>query len=155
MRKNSFKNIIIITLFFIFFIYSINLINMYTNINDIKDNQYYIIENDKIPSIYNVVGKRKLYKFKSYKKDEIDTKIYSYKNIKNLKSDLSKYTQELRDNYNFVYTSNIDFTKDDGKISLSTNSVDNGEIIIMKIIYKNNKFEINISKGKGTIKVYE
>ena len=155
MKNDSLKNIIIITLFFVFYIYFINAIDMFTSISDIKDDKYYIIENDQIPSIYNIIGKRKLYKYKSYTKDEIDTKEYSYKNIDNLKSDLSKYTQELRDNYNFVYTSDIDFTEDNGEISLSTNSVDNGEIIIMKIIYKNNKFEINISKGKGTIKVYE
>ena len=64
MKNDSLKNIIIITLFFVFYIYFINAIDMFTSISDIKDDKYYIIENDQIPSIYNIIGKRKLYKYK-------------------------------------------------------------------------------------------
>lgn len=155
MKKDIIKNITIITLFFIFILLFINVFSMFTNIKNIKDDKFYTIKNDKIPSIYNIVGKRKLYEYKITEKNGIYTKIYKYKNIQNLKSDLSKYTQELKDNYNYIYTSDIDFTNDTGEISLSTNSIDKNEIIIIKITYSNNKYEINISKGKGNIKVFE
>ncbi len=154
MKKDIIKNIFIITLFFIFVLLFINIFSMFANIKDIKENKYYFIGNDKIPSIYNIVGKRKLYKYKATEKDKIYTNIYKYKNIENVKSDLSKYTRELRDNYNYIYTSNIDFTNDNGEISLSTNSVDKDSIIIIKITYSKDKYEINITKGKGNIKYF-
>lgn len=155
MRKDTIKNITIITLFFIFILLFINTIVMFTNINNIKDDKFYSVENDQIPSIYSIVGKRKLYKYKTTEKNEVHTNLYKYKNIKNVKSDLSKYTQELKDNYNYIYTSDADFSNNEGKISLSSNSIDKDEIIIINITYSNDKYEIKISKGKGKIKVFE
>lgn len=155
MRTNIIKNIIIITLFFFFVLLFINIFSKFININNIENNNFYIIENDKIPSIYRIVGKRELYNYKTYKKNGIYTTIYEYKNIKNVKSDLSEYISELKNNYNYVYTSNINLNNYNEEISLSTNSIDNSYIIIIKISYSNSKYKISISKGKGNIKVFK
>ncbi len=154
MKKNIIKNIILITILFIFILSIITLISSIISLNNNKNSNYYIIDSDQIPSIYNVVGNRKLYSYKSLKNNGIKTKIYKYKNIKNTSSDLSKYILELKNNYNFVYTSNIDLSKNNGEISLSSKSLDADNIIILKITYDNNSYEINISKGKGILQNY-
>lgn len=154
MKKNIIKNIILITILFIFILSIITLVPSIISLNNNKNSNYYIIDSDQIPSIYNVVGNRKLYSYKSLKNNGIKTKIYKYKNIKNTSSDLSKYILELKNNYNFVYTSNIDLSKNNGEISLSSKSLDADNIIILKITYDNNSYEINISKGKGILQNY-
>ena len=123
-------------------------LNIY--INKQEEKKYYIIDKEEVPSIYNIVGKRNIIKYKSFKNSGIYKNIYQYKDIKNVSSDLSKYTSELKENYNYLYTSNIDFTKKSDNISMAK-KMDENQIIMIEIEYNDNSYKITISKGKGNI----
>lgn len=155
MKKDIIKNIILITIFFIILLIIIMTISIIMSITGYKNKNYYIIGNDKIPSIYSIVGERKLYKYKTYNKDNVNFKLYKYRNIKNPASDISKYILELKDNYNFIYTSDVNLSNNNGIIELSTNSIDNNKIIIIKILYDNNSYDIELSKGNGKINIFQ
>lgn len=155
MRKRTIEDIVVMTLLFITLIAIISAVSMTVYIGKYKNDKYYVIGNDKIPSIYEVVGKRKLSIYRMFSDKGIEKYKYKYIKIKNVSSDLSKFTSELKENYNFVYTSDIDFSKDRGTVKLSKNSVDDDKIIIIEINYSKNKYEIIISKGKGNINIYE
>lgn len=136
----SFISLLIIICFFSLNIY----------INKQEEKKYYIIDKEEVPSIYNIVGKRNIIRYKSFKNIGIYKNIYQYKDIKNVSSDLSKYTSELKENYNYLYTSNIDFTKKSDNISMAK-KIDENQIIMIEIEYNDNSYKITISKGKGNI----
>ena len=149
--KNNIINILFITILFALSIIIIHFLSQSIFILKYKNNDYYIINNDKIPSIKNVIGKRKLYYYKSSNKDNTYIKIYKYKDIKNVKSDLNNYIEFLHDNNDYAYTSDIDLKKDTGFIQLSTNSIESKKIISIQINYSKNEYEIIITKAYGSI----
>lgn len=123
------------------------------SLNNAGNAKYYTLGDDKIISITNVVGKRKVNKISSSKSNNIIAKQYKYINISNSKSDISRYVQELRNN-NFVNTTDIDLSKDKDEISLATSSVDSDNIIIVTISYNLDYYIITLKKGKGSIQPY-
>lgn len=155
MKKRVIEDVVAMTLLFITLIAIISAVSMTVCIAKYKDDKYYVIGNDKIPSIYEIVGKRKLSIYRAFSDNGIEKYKYKYVSIKNVSSDLSKFTSELKENYNFAYTSDIDLSKDEGTVELSKNSVDKDKIIIIEINYNKNKYEIIISKGEGKINIYE
>lgn len=155
LNKDVIRNIIILTITFIFLILLITVISLVTSITKYKDDNYYIIGNDKIPSIYNVLGKRKLYSFKKFDDNNKIIYIYKYKDISNPKSDLSNYIDSLKKDYNYYYTSDINLTLSEGTFQLSNNSIDENMIIIMDITYDKDSYEIKITKAQGTINTYK
>ena len=144
--KNIYK-ILIITGIFLISLLIVILVSNITYVLKYKNVEYFKMGNDQIPSIYKVIGERKLYYYKS-SNDTINLK---YKNIENVTSDLNNYIDILTNEYNYVYTSPIDFSTNEGKIQISTNSVDNNKIIIIDIKYSIGNYEITITKGKGTL----
>jgi len=100
--------------------------------------------------VYILLLEKEIIKYKSFKNSGIYKNIYQYKDIKNVSSDLSKYTSELKENYNYLYTSNIDFTKKSDNISMAK-KIDENQIIMIEIEYNDNSYKITISKGKGNI----
>ena len=148
--KNIYKPLFI-TLIFVIILIIITLMTNIVNILKYEKIDYYNIGNEQVPSIYKVLGKRKLYSYRS-NSNSITLK---YKNINNVKSDLSNYITVLKNDYDYIYTSNIDFSKDEGTLQLSTNSIEEDKIIIINIDYKNNEYKINIIKDKGKINFYK
>lgn len=155
LNKDVIRNIIILTITFIFLILLITVISLVTSIIKYKDDNYYIIGNDKIPSIYNVLGKRKLYSFKNFDDNNKIVYIYKYKDINNPKSDLSNYIDTLKNDYNYYYTSDINLTLSKGTFQLSNNSMSENMIIIIDISYDKDSYEIKITKAHGTINTYK
>ena len=153
-NKDIIRGIIVITITFIFLIVLTIFISLINRTNNL-DRNYYIIGNDKIPSIEKVNGKRNLYKYKFYKKNNITTNLYKYKNIKNSIYDLSNYIDLLKQDYNYVYTSDIDLSKEKGNFQLSSNSIENNKIIIINVSYDKNSYNIKIDKGYGKINTYK
>ena len=151
-KRKPLISILIITLTFIISIVIILFVSMIISISKYKYINYYIIDKeDKIPSIYHILGRRKMYYYKSYIKDSVPYKVLKYKDIYDTKSDLTTYIKTLKDDYNFVSTSDIDLSKDDGSIQLCSSSVFEGEIIVLNIEYNRDKYSITISKNKGYI----
>ena len=154
MKKRSiFLNVALISLVIMVCIIIVYLLS--TSIYILKNgkNPYYTIGKDKIPSIYKVNGKRNLYYYRSYKKDNNKIKVFKYKNVSDVKSDLTNYINELRDNYNYKYTSDVDLNSDDS-FELSNNSSESDQIIIINIKYTDTSYTIKITKGPGDIKIY-
>lgn len=152
-KKNIFLNIALICLVIIISIIVVYLLFTSLYILKNKDNQFYSIENEKIPSIYKVNGKRNLYYYRTYKSNNNRIKVYKYKNVADVKSDLSNYVNELKDNYNYKYTSDIDLNNSNS-FELSNNSIESGYIIIINIKYTDNSYTIKITKGKGNMTIY-
>lgn len=153
-NKKTIKSIFVITLTFILSIILVILLTKVINIVKYKTANYYIIENEKIPSIYKIIGKRNLYYYSSYEENNSYIKEFRYKNIDNVKSDINNYINELRSNYNYLYTSNVDLTNDENSIELSTNSQDKNKIIILNIDYNKDSYIIKITKGPGKINIF-
>ncbi len=151
MNKNK-KIMLIILLSIIIFIITI-LIFTFINIKEVnkKGNvKFYTMGNDKIPSITSVVGKRKTNNISYDKSKNITTKKYKYTNIKDVKSDIDNYINELKNN-NFINTTSIDLSKENGLISFATLSSDKEYIIILNITYNTNSYIIELKKGIGTL----
>ena len=117
------------------------------------NSDYYAIGDDKIISITNVVGKRKLNNISTNKEKGVTIKKYGYINIDDVKSDINKYIDELKNN-NYINTTDIDLSKNNNSISLANYSVDDGYIIIVNIEYDLGNYTITLKKGKGTIQPY-
>lgn len=149
--KKAIINLLFITIIFIVCIIIIHFLSISINILKYKDDNYYVVNKDKIPSIYSVIGKRKLYYYKSNNTNDTYIKTYKYKDIDNVKSDINNYIDYLHDNNNYVYTSDLDFKNDTGSVQLSTNSIDSKKIISIQINYNKNEYEIIITKAYGSI----
>lgn len=151
------KNVLIIgipVVLLIFVLFGSSIVLIFKLINKAENIDYYTIGNDKIISITNVVGKRKINRISINKSKGITTKTYTYTNVSNVKSDISKYTEELKNN-NFVNTTNIDLSKDNNTISLASSSIDPDNIIIITILYNLDRYTIIMKKGKGSIQLYD
>lgn len=153
--KNIILNICLVTLTFVVGIIAIYLLSMSLYILKYRDDNYYLIDKDKIPTIYKVNGKRNLYYYKTSNKKYYKEKTYKYKNITDVKADLTNYIDELKNKYNYTYTSDIDLSDPKGNVQLSNTSIDNNMIIIIDIIYTDNSYTIKITKGKGNINYYK
>lgn len=116
--------------------------------------ELYTLGYDKIPSITSVVGKRTINRISVNKNKSVITKKYQYINIKNSKSDVNHYISELKNN-NFVNTTNIDLSKENGSVSLASLSVDDEYIIIINIKYDSNSYTIELKKGIGSITQFD
>ena len=96
-----------------------------------------------------------LYYYRSHTKNNNEIKTFKYKNVEDVKSDLTNYINSLRDDYNYAYTSDVDLSELNRTIELSSNSVDSGKIIIINITYHETGYTINITKGLGNINFYK
>lgn len=141
----------IILLFFV--LIGVSIVLILKSINKAGNVDYYTLGNDKIISITNVVGERKVNGISTDKSNRITTKEYKYTNVSNVKSDISKYIEELKNN-NFVNTTGIDLSKDNSTISLASSSVDTDNIIIITISYNLDSYIVTLKKGKGSIQPY-
>lgn len=150
-NRSTFLNICLITLTFLASIIIIYLLSMSFFILKHKESKYYMLGKDTIPSIYKVNGKRNLYYYRSYTKNGNEIKVFKYKNVDDVKSDLTNYINELRDKYNYSYTSDVDLYDLDRTAELSANSVDMNKIIIININYNDSGYTIKITKGLGNI----
>ena len=154
-NRNIFLNVCLVTLIFLASLIAIYIFSMSLFILKNKDAKYYLFGNDKIPSIYKVNGKRNLYFYRSTEKDNNEVKIFKYKDVEDVKSDLSNYINELKDTYNYVYTTELDLNNYNDTFELSANSVDDGKIIIINISYTEDRYVIKITKGKGNLNFYD
>lgn len=125
----------------------------YKHINNIGNDSYYKIDDDKIISITSVVGKREINSISTKKSKGIITKKYEYKNVKNVKSDINSYIEELK-NSNYINTTDINLSKDNNVISFASYSAYDDDIIIISISYNLNSYEIIVKKGSGSIQPY-
>ncbi|MBO6145864.1 MAG: hypothetical protein J6O62_03610 [Bacilli bacterium] len=154
-NRDIIRNVLIITLTFIIILSMIIFLSFIANLIKEKDENYYVFGKDKIPSINLILGKRELSSYKKLDGDNIITKIYKYKNIKDPKSDLSNYVDKLKNDYNYLYTSEINLKKSKGKFQLGNNSIDSNKILIIDFSYDKDSYTIKITKGDGKINSYK
>lgn len=155
--NKTLKKILIIVIpiiLLLFVLIGISIVLVFKSVNKAGNIDYYILGDDKIVSITNVVGKRKVNRISSSKSNGITTKKYKYINISNTKSDISKYLNELKNN-NFVNTTDIDLSKNNDTINLASPSVDSNNIIIITISYDLDSYIVTLKKGKGSIQPYD
>ena len=155
MKKDVIRNILIITLTFIIILSMIILLSFIANLLKGKDDKYYVLGNDKLPSINLVVGNRELASYNNLDGDNIITKVYKYKNVEDTKSDLSSYIKVLKNDYNYLYTTEVNLSKSKGKFQLGNNSVDSNKIIIITISYDKDSYTVKLTKGDGKINPYK
>lgn len=123
------------------------------SLNNTANKDYYIMGNDEIISIKNVVGKRKINSTSTNINNGNTTKKYQYVKIDNVQSDLNEYITEIQKR-NFVNTTAYDLSKESDTIKFACESLEKDKIIIMTITYTNNSYTIELQKGKGTLNLY-
>ena len=152
-KKDIIINALVVTATLVICVMIVILLSSCLNVIKYSKNEFYDFGDDKIPSIYKVLGKRNLYFYKYNNNNEKTIKVYKYKNITDVKSDLSNYIIELKKNY-YTNTSDYDLNDDKGTIQLTGSSVDENKIIIVDIEYSKEWYSIKITKGIGTINYY-
>ena len=109
------------------------------------------VGNDTVPSLYSVVGERKLNGQESGTDNGVTSLKLTYKGGDVTKDDIVKYAQTLQAQ-GYSVTSGADTTKDSFDLQLGKQSVDAGSVLLMEISYEfGNNAEITYRVGQGII----
>lgn len=121
-------------------------INTFFNKDDVKDytlEDYIDLGNDKISSIYYVIGEKKIDSTKTGFDNRGDYIEITYKNLSLV--EITNYLVELRA-HDYVL-----INSDKHNATIANDSVDDGKVITIEINYLNNKTKIKYSKGNGSL----
>lgn len=143
--ENKVKNILIGIIVIIIIITFVTINIVIKSINKMKTLDYYIIDNEKVPAITNMVGKRDINGFSTSIRNGINTKEYRYKNIENTRGDINLYIKKLEKD-EFINTTNIDLSNTTDTIKFEKESKENNKIIIVTISYNEHNYTIKIEK---------
>jgi len=126
----------------------------------LKDKGYYEMGKDRITSIVAVVGERKMTGTSTSTSNGVQTKTWSYTTDPDdpgqASNDLATYITHLMRDEGFFVTISIDGLPADGgvPIQLAKESVDEGKVIIINIVYNSKGYTIELNKLTDTITYY-
>ena len=118
---------------------------------NVKNEDSYVLKDDRIKSVTILLGDRNLIKKTKHKYKDTIIKTYKYTKIKDPYTDLSKYIIFLEGEANFIPTKDYNLNNKKGSIQLSRYSTNKEYIIIMDITYNKHSYTIKITRGKGKI----
>lgn len=118
-------------------------------INKAKTAGYVEFGEDKVPTIYYVLGEKKLNNISTEVENGIASKSYTYSATELSTLELNNYIEELS-NQGYLITLN----NNDNHVQMATESIDSGNIIIVDITQKTSEVIIVYSKGAGTLTIY-
>jgi len=120
--------------------------------------EYYILGNDRIPSVMKAVGLRNVVKSDTkIVDDDVTIMLVVYwtdpNDMTQAANDMAKYFQYLLANDDFLSLKAFDGLPYDGGVEMkfAKNSVDDGKIIILNIDYSTTGYSLEFTKGKGTL----
>ncbi|WP_300368797.1 hypothetical protein [Brachyspira sp.] len=114
-------------------------------------NELYNIRNDAVSSVNKVTGLNIRPRIDEV--EEGDIKIFTFNNVNDMLNHSVKYANYLWKNEGFYITTNYNFgKKEDGKIELAKNSIDDGKVLRIDIeCYTNNSFIVILNLINGSL----
>ena len=115
---------------------------------------YYEIGDDSVPTIKRALGEERTVTgvSGSTKSGGIKTKEYTYAGFDDIRGDLSAYADYLRQNDDFIFTTDADFSKTTGAdIQLARNSVTDGFAVIVQLDYDTSGYKVTLMWGEGKV----
>ncbi|MGC6767699.1 hypothetical protein ACYSNR_12950 [Enterococcus sp. LJL128] len=114
------------------------------------------VNKDKIPSVYKVLGEKKIVGTNSSVKDSVRTTEITYQSGSISKEEVLQYISYLRENEDFLVTLDTKVVDDMVMNQLGKESETEGDIVLVDVAYPNNlegKVVITYRSGKGEISV--
>ena len=112
--------------------------------------QLYNIENDVISSVNKVNGLKIIPKIENLENEKI--KILTFNKVSNSISNAVKYANYLWKNEGYYIITNHNFGKENGRVELAKNSLENGKILKVNVnCYTNDSFSVVISLINGSL----
>lgn len=110
---------------------------------------------DSVPSLYSIVGERKVTGTSKGFDNNVDYVTLSYNDGDVTKDDVYDYTQALRD-AGYLLLQDVDLEAEQLSVYLGKASSEEGKIIIVNIEYSlGNSVQISYKTGAGTVTEYE
>lgn len=107
---------------------------------------------DEIPTLYSVVGERKITGTEAGFKNDVHYKILTYKSGAVSDNDLQSYIDSLQREDDFICTQSSSVEDNVLTLQLGKESMDNGKIVLVDVQYsKTDGVVIRYSTEKGTI----
>lgn len=148
MGKKAMKFIIAAGLLVVIFIAGI-----FYFLNSQSREEFVEFEEDKIPTLYTVVGERGVSSYKTKITSDSAHKIFIYKSGAVSREDLDAYIERMREGENYVATKPF---KDDNseKAQIANESKEEGYVLIVDMEMKTDGVEITYNKAKGKLTRY-
>ncbi|WP_086315040.1 hypothetical protein A5821_002559 [Enterococcus sp. 7F3_DIV0205] len=116
------------------------------------------INEDKVPSIYSVVGEKKIVGTNSEIKNKVRTTTLTYKAGSISEKEMEQYIDHLREKEEYVYTLDSKESSEGTMIQLGKESVSSGDIVLIDFLYPamaSESVKIMYRSGPGTLKMTE
>lgn len=113
------------------------------------------INEDKIPSIYSVIGEKKIVGTSSEIKNKVRSTTLTYKAGSISEKEIQKYVDHLQEE-EYIHTLDSKQTSDGTLIQLGKDSVTTGDIVLVDLIYPtmdSESVKIMYRSGPGTLKM--
>ncbi|MGG5342678.1 hypothetical protein [Enterococcus sp. AZ192] len=116
------------------------------------------VNDDKVPSVYSVIGEKKIVGTNSEVKNKVRMTTLTYKAGSISEKELQKYIEYLREKEGYVYTLDSKQTEEGTLIQLGKESKTKGNIVLVDFLYPSMDSEsvkIMYRSGSGSLKMNE
>ena len=116
------------------------------------------VNDDKVPSVYSVIGEKKIVGTNSEVKNKVRMTTLTYKAGSISEKDLQKYIEYLREKEGYVYTLDSKQTEEGTLIQLGKESKTKGNIVLVDFLYPamdSESVKIMYRSGSGSLKMNE
>lgn len=113
------------------------------------------VNEDKIPSIYSVIGEKKIVGTNSEVENKVRITTLTYKAGSISEKEMKEYIDYLREKEKYVYTLDSKESSDGTMIQLGKASVSSGDIVLIDFLYpalEGESVKIMYRSGAGTLK---
>ncbi|MBO0469972.1 hypothetical protein JZO66_05415 [Enterococcus sp. DIV0242_7C1] len=116
------------------------------------------VNDDKVPSVYSVIGEKKIVGTNSEVKNKVRMTTLTYKAGSISEKELQKYIEYLREKEGYVYTLDSKQTEEGTLIQLGKESKTKGNIVLVDFLYPamdSESVKIMYRSGSGSLKMNE
>ena len=116
------------------------------------------INDDKVPSIYSVIGEKKIVGTNSEVENKVRKTTLTYKAGSISEKEMQEYIDYLRETENYVYTLDTKQSAEGTMLQLGKESVTSGKIVLVDVLYPamaSESVKIMYRSGEGTLKINE
>ncbi|GGC91216.1 hypothetical protein [Enterococcus wangshanyuanii] len=116
------------------------------------------VNDDKVPSVYSVIGEKKIVGTNSEVKNKVRMTTLTYKAGSISEKELQKYIEYLREKEGYVYTLDSKQSEEGTLIQLGKESKTKGNIVLVDFLYPSmdsESMKVMYRSGPGSLKMNE
>lgn len=114
------------------------------------------MNDDKVPSVYSVIGEKKIVGTTSEVEHKVRKTTLTYKAGSISEKEIQKYIDYLRETENYVYTLDTKQSTEGTMVQLGKESVTSGKIVLIDVLYPamdSESVKIMYRSGEGALKM--